>query len=87
MHIVVVGLNHRSAPVDVRERLAFTPAKLDFALTALRGVPGLAEGVIVSTCNRVEIYGTGQTPREAISGIESFLHSYHGVDQRLEREI
>jgi len=87
MHIVVVGLNHRSAPVHVRERLAFTPAKLDFALTALRGVPGLAEGVIVSTCNRVEIYGTGQTPREAISGIESFLHSYHGVDQRLEREI
>ncbi|MCX7824884.1 MAG: glutamyl-tRNA reductase [Verrucomicrobiae bacterium] len=87
MEIVVVGLNHRSAPVDVRERLAFTPAKLDFALRALRGVPGLAEGVIVSTCNRVEIYGTSQTAGEAISGIESFLHFYHGVDQRVEREM
>lgn len=54
MQIVVVGLNQRSAPVAVRERLAFVPGELHRALTALRN--HVAEGFILSTCNRVELY-------------------------------
>jgi glutamyl-tRNA reductase len=55
VQIVVVGLNQNSAPLAVRERLAFVPGELPGALEALRNhVP---EGFIISTCNRVEIYG------------------------------
>ena len=54
MQIVVVGLNQNSAPVAVRERLAFVPGELPRALEALRN--HVAEGFILSTCNRVEIY-------------------------------
>ena len=49
MNIVVVGLSHQSAPIEVRERFAFTPAMMDEALALLRSEPGLDEGVIVST--------------------------------------
>ncbi len=53
--ILIVGLNHRTAPVAVRERLGFQPAELQPTLTRLMGVPGVQEGAIVSTCNRVEL--------------------------------
>jgi len=56
MHIVVVGLNHRTAPIEVRERLAFRAEQLPAAYTALRQEVGLSESLILSTCNRVEIY-------------------------------
>jgi glutamyl-tRNA reductase len=53
--IVVVGLNHRTAPVAVRERLGFAQADLQPALVRLRKVAGVEEAAIVSTCNRVEV--------------------------------
>jgi glutamyl-tRNA reductase len=55
VQIVAVGLNQNSAPVAVRERLAFVPGELSRALDGLRN--HVAEGFILSTCNRVEIYG------------------------------
>jgi glutamyl-tRNA reductase len=87
MHIVVVGLSHQSAPIEVRERFAFTPGTLARALPLLRSEPGLDEGVIVSTCNRVEIYGVAEEPAVAIRAIDGFLHRFHGVEARVEREI
>jgi glutamyl-tRNA reductase len=60
MPLVVVGLNHRSAPVDVRERFAFPEGCVATALGSLRG-QGVGEAVILSTCNRVEIYAAGES--------------------------
>jgi glutamyl-tRNA reductase len=55
MALLTLGLSHHSAPLDVRERLAFTDAELPAALTRLRGLPGVEEAAILSTCNRTEI--------------------------------
>lgn len=56
MNLVVIGINHQTAPLAVRERLAFTPAELPEALASLTAVRGVFEAAIVSTCNRTEIY-------------------------------
>ena len=56
MNLVVLGINHQTAPLSVRERLAFTPAELPEALASLVGVRGVFEAAIVSTCNRTELY-------------------------------
>ena len=54
--IQVVGLSHHTAPVEMREALAFPRARLPEALAAMRAVEGVEEVVILSTCNRVEVY-------------------------------
>jgi glutamyl-tRNA reductase len=56
MTLFVVGINHHSAPLEVRERLAFAPDRQPDALAELAGQPGVAEVVLVSTCNRTEVY-------------------------------
>jgi glutamyl-tRNA reductase len=67
MSLLVLGLNHRTAPVEVRERIVFDAERLPRALATLRALPGTAEALIVSTCNRTEVYVVGATG-EAISG-------------------
>jgi len=56
MNIITVGLNHRTAPVELRERLAVPESRLPEAVARLKGWPGVAEALILSTCNRVELY-------------------------------
>ncbi|WP_410499401.1 glutamyl-tRNA reductase [Chitinibacter sp. S2-10] len=56
MNFVVLGLNYQTAPLAVRERLAFNPEEIDSALTELLALKGVTEAAIVSTCNRTEIY-------------------------------
>jgi len=72
MSLHVVGINHRTAPVDVRERVVFEPARLSEALRALTALPHVREAAIVSTCNRVELY-TRQDDPGAVEALESFL--------------
>jgi glutamyl-tRNA reductase len=55
MRFLVTGLNHRHAPVELREKVAFTPDDLSVALAALREAPHVREAMILSTCNRVEL--------------------------------
>jgi glutamyl-tRNA reductase len=55
MKVSITGVNHKSAPVEVRERLAFDEPSLAAALVDLKGRPGFCEGLILSTCNRVEV--------------------------------
>lgn len=55
MKLTVTGINHKTAPVEVRERLAFDDQALPGALSALRSRPGVAEALVLSTCNRVEV--------------------------------
>jgi glutamyl-tRNA reductase len=71
MTLLVVGISHHTAPLDVRERLAF-PAQLQpEALADLASQPGVAEAVLVSTCNRTEIYFRGDDPLAASNWLES----------------
>ena len=56
MNVVVIGLSHRSSPVELRERFAFAEAEIPDALQSLRDSGVADEAVILSTCNRVEIY-------------------------------
>src|SRR5262245_18492276 len=79
--IVVVGLNHRTAPVDIRERVAFSNGQLEPALRRLVETAGIAEGAIVSTCNRVEVIACGSEPEVIGSGLPAFLAREHGVPE------
>jgi glutamyl-tRNA reductase len=79
MKLLLTGLNHRTAPVEVRERLAFEEKALPEALDQLRHCPGLVEGMILSTCNRVEIAVTADEEADANSAVESFLAESRSV--------
>jgi glutamyl-tRNA reductase len=77
MQLFLLGLNHKTAPVEVRERLALGPARLPAALRGLRERGGASEAAILSTCNRAEIYAVGAPdtgPR-----LERFLNEFHQV--------
>ena len=74
MSLVVLGLNHRTAPIEVRERIVFDAERLPQALASLRALPGVQEALIVSTCNRTEIYcvgGDGTDPLTAWLTVQS----------------
>ena len=81
MELICVGLNHRTAPVEVRELFAVAPSKLGEAARDLRDQLGVEEVVVVSTCNRTEIYVAGDT--QAISKLQEILggkeHCYHSM--------
>ncbi|HWQ14353.1 MAG TPA: glutamyl-tRNA reductase [Roseiflexaceae bacterium] len=81
MQIMLVGVHQRTAPVAVRERLAFTAAELPAALAALRD--HAAEGFIVSTCNRVEVCGLVADEMEGQRALGRFLAEWHGLDPAL----
>lgn len=85
VQLVLVGCNHRTAPVDLRERVAFTSAQAVDAAAELKRRGVLEEAVVLSTCNRSELYGVppasdapGREPGAA-SEMESFFSSYHGI--------
>lgn len=90
MHIVVVGLNYNTAPLDLREKLATAPAAAPDALRSLMHTRCLQEGLILSTCNRMEVYGVAPQPQEGFETIERFLRNLHApataeIDQSLYR--
>lgn len=73
MNIVAVGLNHRTAPVELRERLAVTEARLPEALARLKRWPGIDEGVILSTCNRVELYAVVKDTELGLESLSEYM--------------
>ena len=79
--VFVVGVSWRTAPVGVRERLAFRDEEVDAALAELTAAPDIEEAVILSTCNRVEIYGSCAAPGMAAASaqVRSFLARSRGV--------
>lgn len=78
MDLLVVGLNHRSAPVELREKLAFKADALPGALSRLRASGVIKEAVILSTCNRVEVIASSPSP-EAAELVSRALHAEHGL--------
>ena len=83
MRVLVAGLNHKSADVEVREKLAFTGEKLEQGLSALIALPQVKEAMIISTCNRVEIYMGVEDPDEARLQVKQFISSFHSIPEGL----
>ena len=77
MNIIVVGLSHKTAPVQVREKVAFAPTQMDKPLHQLVAIPDVTEAIIVSTCNRVEIYACTRDIAGGIARVKRFLADYH----------
>lgn len=84
MHILLIGLNHESTPVELREKLAFQQQRLGVALTQLTQQGGqeeqhISEAVILSTCNRVEIYALAENCDRGARSIKRFLSRFHKI--------
>ena len=80
MEIVLVGLNHRTAPVEVRERVSFTTEQARRAADELRARGILEETLVLSTCNRSEVYGVPpESLHDCAPGLSSFLSEFHSV--------
>ncbi|WP_447976606.1 glutamyl-tRNA reductase [Candidatus Nitrospira bockiana] len=77
MHIIVVGLSHKTAPIEVREKLAVPPSRLGEALHRLCGYPGIKEGFLLSTCNRVEVYAVVDEVEGGFAEVQTFLADTH----------
>jgi glutamyl-tRNA reductase len=88
MNVVVIGLSHHSSPVELRERFAFAGASVPEALKSLRGSGVASEAVIVSTCNRVEIYAaTALAPAGAAIELKRFLVTHHAFPDTLGDQL
>jgi len=77
MNFQLIGVNHKSAPLDLRERLAVSEAQLPAAIGELVKHPGVDEGMLISTCNRVEVIASTSQSTD----LRKFLSSYFGVSQ------
>ena len=86
MALLSLGINHQTAPVDIREKVAFAPGQMMQALHELLDMPAINESVIVSTCNRTEIYCDSSSDNS--EAITQWLSGYHGIkDHSLEPYI
>jgi len=79
MELIVIGLNHKTAPIEIRERLAFPGDRIEAALHQVKSLPLLKENMILSTCNRVEIYAAAREIENAILDLKHFLSRYHAL--------
>ncbi len=99
-NLVLVGLSHRTAEVELRERVAFHAPQMPEMLHRLAGRPGIRESMIVSTCNRVELISHADNARDGIDTLESFLSEtgniarqdlsrklYHHSDEQVVRHV
>ena len=84
MSLITLGINHKTAPLDLRERLAFTPQSLPEALLSLKKHDHIEEASILSTCNRTEIYCV--TTKDNDQAIIQWFSQFHGVDENQVKE-
>jgi len=81
MEIVLIGLNHRTAPVELRERVSFSPGQAQRAAEELRSHGILSETLVLSTCNRSELYGVPpESAPDSAGAMELFLATFHQID-------
>ncbi len=79
MSLLSLGINHQTAPVDIREKVAFSTDQVDAALRELKALPIVNESVIVSTCNRTEIYC--DLEGDSVHTLSHWLSRYHGMSE------
>ncbi|HUN86179.1 MAG TPA: glutamyl-tRNA reductase [Terracidiphilus sp.] len=80
MNLLLLGVNHKTAPIDLRERIAISREDLPETTQALAAIPGITECMIISTCNRVEMLAVVEGQGVDLAG---FLHSHFGIDPAL----
>jgi len=85
MSIITLGLNHKTAPVEIRERLSFSPESLGDAVKSLSSLQAIQEAAILSTCNRTELYcaistDADELTQQAIDQVTEWLSQYHGLE-------
>src|SRR3990170_2553093 len=79
MNLVIVGLNHKTSPIEIREKLSFPSATIGEPLSKLTSHYGLTEAVILSTCNRVEVLAITSDIEKGTWQIKKFLSDYHSI--------
>ena len=79
VNLILVGVNHKTTPVEIREKLAFTKGKIEESVDRLFNFPDIIEHTILSTCNRVEIYARANSQDSAIKAIKQFICDFHEV--------
>lgn len=77
--IILVGISHKTAPVEIRERISFSKTDIEKALPELNSLTSVSESIIISTCNRVEIYAVTTDPENCLSEIKEFIFRYHNI--------
>ncbi|MCC7345491.1 MAG: glutamyl-tRNA reductase [Deltaproteobacteria bacterium] len=82
MHLFVLGLNHKSAPIGIRERFAISEARVGEFLTKAAALPHVEEALAVFTCNRVEVYGASKHPQQARQQLSRFISEFQGVPEK-----
>lgn len=96
MHLIVLGLSHKTAPVAVRELVALSPARMPEALAAVRRIPTVREATIISTCNRTELYVVSESRDEELladlichgeQASEARDHLYSYLDEAMVRHL
>ena len=83
MNLIVIGVNHQTAPVEVREQFTISEARLPEAVKTLAAQPGIEEAMIVSTCNRVELIAR---TKDADANLDGCLKKMYGVDAQSYRK-
>jgi glutamyl-tRNA reductase len=81
MYLTLVGLSHKTAPIEFREKLTFPVEAQEEALAALVASPEVAEAVILSTCNRTEIYAVTATEHGGVDAVVDFMAASHVLDR------
>jgi glutamyl-tRNA reductase len=79
LELIIIGLNHKTAPIEIRERLAFQESEIEKALSQAHSLPSLKENMILSTCNRVELYAISQEVEKSIGDLKDFLSRFHSL--------
>ncbi len=87
MFPVIVGLNHRSASLEIREKMSFKSSEMGKALQDLNKYPGIQGTVILSTCNRLEVYTMTANPETGVNSIKRYLAQHGGLDEQETREF
>ena len=83
MDIILVGLNHKTAPIEIRERLSFAKSDIGRFLKAIKDQVSVSETLLLSTCNRVEILMTASNASDAIEQAKTLLCEHHGVSPNM----
>lgn len=87
MNVVCLGVSHQTASVEIRERFAIGEGELQSVIAQIKSLPGVAETVVVSTCNRVEFYVASETPLEALASLQHFVEGRIGCLEHLHTPV
>ena len=87
MQLIAVGLNHKTAPVEIRERFSIPKERVRGGLITLAGYETVNEAVVLSTCNRSEIYAVAENAKTGVEALKDFWAELTGIDESMEEYL